>query len=463
MMGNQMGGNQMGGNQMMGNQMMGNQMGGNQMGGNQMMGNQMMGNQMMGNQMGNNDNSRISESDLKKKLNDFMQDRNSVNVKNTGNFNPMMSPAMQNMKNMQGGNIQQMLQQQQIFSNGNVNFPKGGTVGISSAKASVASSYGVDLKKLANMSSSDIDKVISKIKNNVMTGAEELANKGSDNINQNDKKKLLDLIKKAKKINNNKKKKEESDDNTSSSEEEIKKPVKKAVKFKEEPKLSKKLSKLISINAAEHTEPEYFNDYMVDLPNDVKNVVGIELLDYKFPQELCFITKDNNQLFIIADGEEKEIELEPGKYSIDEIVEGLQDAFDQYKININIDIDNNEHIILSSSDDIFSFKNDKNSLTRMLGFTENYYEDEKVYKSENKHSLVSKIYLYIDNISNNEPFGIIDLKDKKSTSIIKKFNQPISEIREMILKFKRRQTKEDDLVDFYNKPHQITFKFESKN
>jgi hypothetical protein len=84
MMGNQMMGNQMIGNQMMGNQMMGNQMMGNQMIGNQMMGNQMMGNQNMGNQnmgnqnmgnqnmgnqmMGNNfDNSKINETDLKKK------------------------------------------------------------------------------------------------------------------------------------------------------------------------------------------------------------------------------------------------------------------------------------------------------------------------------------------------------------------------------------------------------------
>ncbi len=202
---------------------------------------------------------------------------------------------------------------------------------------------------------------------------------------------------------------------------------------------------------------------MVDLPNDVKNVVGIELLDYKFPQELCYINNTNNELIIIVDGEEKDIELEPGNYSIDEIVEGLQDAFNQYKININIDIDDGEHIILSSTKEIFSFKNDQKYLTRMLGFTEDYYEGERVYRSENKHSLVSKIYLYIDNISDNEPFGIIDLKNKRTTSIIKKFNNPISEIKEMILKFKRRKTKEDDLIDFLNKPHQITFKFESKN
>ena len=155
--------------------------------------------------------------------------------------------------------------------------------------------------------------------------------------------------------------------------------------------------------------------------------------------------------------------MEPGKYSINEIIEGLQNVFNQYEIKINIDIDNNEHIILSSLETEFSFKNDKNSLLIMLGFTKDHYEDERVYKSENKHSLVSKIYLYIDNISNNEPFGIIDLQNKKHTSIIKRFNQPISVIREMILKFKRRQTKDDDLIDFDNKPHQITFKFESNN
>ena len=336
-------------------------------------------------------------------------------------------------------------------------------MGITNAKVSVASSYGIDLKKMATMSSNDIDKIINKIKNNVMIGAEELSYKGSENINKNNKKKLLDLIKQAKKVNNKKKQKHDSENSSSDKEEEEEdiKPIKKTVKFKKTPKITQKLSKLVSIDASEHAEPEYFNDYMVDLPNDVKNVIGIELLDYKFPPELCHITKENNKLIIIIDDDEKEIELEPGKYSINEIIEGLQDVFNQYEIKINIDIDNNEHIILSSLETEFSFKNDKNSLTIMLGFTKDHYEDERVYKSENKHSLVSKIYLYIDNISKNEPFGIIDLQNKKNTSIIKKFNQPISVIKEMILKFKRRQTKDDDLINFDNKPHQITFKFES--
>jgi hypothetical protein len=458
MMGNQMMGNQMMGNQMMNNQMMGNQMMGNQMMNNQMMGNQMMNNQMMGNQMQQQQqhfsDNKISEMDLKKKLGDMMNDRRSINVQK-GTFNPMVSPHMQQNQQMMSG-----------FNN--QNFQKGGMVGvsdnqISSAKSSVAASYGIDLKKIQSMSSSEIDRVINKMKNNVMLGAEEIANKGSENIEKSDKKKLLGLLKKAKELHKTK--------NESSDEEEaVQKPknqVKKNVKFvdkelaDEKPVSKSKKSKLISINAEEYTEPEYFNDYMVDLPENLKNIIGIEVLDYSFPKELCFITNNNNKLVIIIDNEEKVIELEDGQYSIDEITEGLQAAFDNEDMKINIDIDDNEHIVLSSLENEFGFKND--SLGKVLGFTEEEYSREKVYISENKHSLVSKIYLYIDNISNNEPFGMIDLKSRKVTPLSKKFIKPISEIKEMILKFKRRPTKEDDLINFYNKPHKMTFKFESNS
>jgi hypothetical protein len=385
-----------------------------------------------------------------------MNDRRSINVQK-GAFNPMVSPHMQNMQ--ASGNVNQMLQNQQMISGiNNQNFHKGGTAGLSdiqinNTKSSVAASFGIDLKKIQSMSSKDIDKIINKMKNNVMVGAEEIAHKGSENIEKSDKKKLLSLLKKAKEL--------QKPTKYESSEEEEKyfkpkKTTKKSVKFVdlEEPK-----SKLISINAEEYTEPEYFNDYMVDLPKNLKNIIGIEVLDYSFPKELCYINKDNNKLIIIVNNEEKVIELEDGQYSINEITNGLQAAFDNEEMNISIDIDDNEHIVLSSMENEFSFKND--SLGNVLGFVEEEYSREKVYISENKHSLVSKIYLYIENISNNEPFGMIDLKSRKITPLCKKFNNPISEITEMILKFKRRITKEDDLIDFYNKPHKMTFKFES--
>jgi hypothetical protein len=201
---------------------------------------------------------------------------------------------------------------------------------------------------------------------------------------------------------------------------------------------------------------------MVDLPKNLKNVTGIELLDYSFPKDMCFINKKNNQFLIHLDGEEKLIELEDGNYSIEEIIEGLQSAFDDEKMGIHIDIDDDEHVVLINKKKDFILKNEFNSLGKVLGFTKNNYEGEQIYRSENKHTLVSKIYFYIDNISQDEPFGIIDLKNKHKP-LIKKFNKPISEIKEMILKFKRRNTTEDDLIDFSEKPHRMTMKFESKN
>ena len=462
-------------NNMMNNNMMNNNMINNNMMNNNMMNNNMMQNNMV-QQNGNQRSSRNPEQDLTKKLNDMMQDRNSVSVQKNGKFNPMMSPSMINMQ-MQNGGVNQMLQNQQTMSGqNNLNFQKGGKGGssdnliqITNVKESVASSYGIDLKKIQTMSSRDIAKLIDKIKNNVMIGAEEIANKGSENIEKSDKRKLLDLIKQEKKIN----KKQEKELTETSSDVYEEKPVNtKTVKFnepkntdktKDNLKVESKKSKLISINAEEYTDPEYFNDYLIELPEEIKNIVGIEVLDYSFPSDLSYINKNNNQLVINFNNEEKVIELENGNYSINEIVEGLQNAFEADEMNINIDIDDNEHIVLSSTDTEFSFKNNDRSLAKLLGFTEKSYNGERVYISENKHMLVSKIYLYIDNISNNEPFGVIDLQSNKTHPLTKRFVKPIGQIKEMILKFKRRRTNEDDLIEFNRKPHRLTFKFESKN
>jgi hypothetical protein len=138
----------------------------------------------------------------------MMQDRSSVSIQRNGKFNPMMSPSMMNMQIQNGGGVNQMLQNQQMISGqNNLNFQKGGKGGssdnliqITNVKESVASSYGIDLKKIQSMSSKDIAKLIDKIKNNVMIGAEEIANKGSDNIEKSEKRKLLDLINLCEKI-----------------------------------------------------------------------------------------------------------------------------------------------------------------------------------------------------------------------------------------------------------------------
>ncbi len=401
---------------------------------NQPMMNNTMNQPMMNNDMNNImfSNEKINENDFQKKLNMMMSDRNNISVQNTGNFNPMMSPSQYNNSNPN----------KQDFQKG-----REGGINFNNTKNELISSYGVDLKHIKQMSSKEIDNLISKIKNNIMTNVEEIANKAIDNIDKDDKKRLLNIIKKTKESNNNETVKTKK-----------KKKKVKIVSFEDEIK-----SDTIKINPKDYTEPEYFNDYLVELSNKYKNVTKIELADYDFPKDLCYINKKNNQLIIYINDDEKQIELEKGNYTIDEIIEGLQEAFDDEKIDLNISLDSDEHIILQSNSR-FSFAND--SLGRVLGFTKDNYENQKYYQSENKHLLVSKLYIFIENILKDEPIGIIDLTKNKKEPIMKKFTKPISEINEMIIKFKRRpinDDNDDDLVNFQKKPHNITLKLESRN
>ncbi len=101
------------------------------------------------------------------------------------------------------------------------------------------------------------------------------------------------------------------------------------------------------------------------------------------------ITNNNNKLVIEFDGDKKEIEIEPKNYSIDEIIEELNDAFIKLNISIHISTHENEYIIFYSYKYIdFSFKNEENQLTRLLGFTKDYYGSDIIHQSENKYSVV---------------------------------------------------------------------------
>ena len=63
--------------------------------------------------------------------------------------------------------------------------------------------------------------------------------------------------------------------------------------------------------------------------------------------------------------------------------------------------------------------------------------------------------MFIENISSNEPIGLIDLNKPKSVK--KEFKKPINELKEIIVKFKASK-EDDELVDFYKKPHQFNLK-----
>jgi len=323
---------------------------------------------------------------------------------------------------------------------------------------------------LQKMSSSQLEDMISHMKNNITGSTSEKSNN-----KKMDKQELFEKIKSLRKISAEKQKKlnsakerisanqeliDSSDESAIieiSDEESEEKPQKKPVlKDKKINNLSNK-NQIILIKSDQYAEPEFFNDYMVELDKTFTNVKCIEIQNYNFPklEKEIEITDDNSDFTFSVNDDEQSVQLENGIFTVKEIINTIQDVLDEADINLKLSIINNKITIKHQENEEFNLINNNGSILRELGFTEDVYENDSSYTSENEIKNINKIYMFIDNISSNEPIGLIDLNKPKS--IKKEFKKPISELKAIIVKFKVSKD-DDELVDFYKKPHQFNLK-----
>jgi hypothetical protein len=400
-----------------------------------------------------------------------------------------------------------MMQNQNIFGN-NQNFKQGGDTNVSIMNTHAETLLGKGLSNnINNMNSSQIQRLINSMKietKNVnpqtlqkmhSSQIEEMIEQMKKNININnnipkeenkkiDKQELFEKIKnlrkiaaeKQKKINNVKNKISTQNLNDSSDESAIieisndsdESDNSERTNELTKNELSKKISKktiskkvddtnnIILIKSEQYAEPEFFNDYLIELDKTYKNVKCIEIPNYTFPklEKEIEITNDNSEFTFSIDNDEQSIELEHGVFSVDKIITTIQDVLDNAEIDLKLNINNNTINIEHTQNEEFILLNNNNSILRELGFTKDIYENETNYTADNQ-IIIDKIYMFIDNISSTEPIGLIDLK---KTKIIKKeFKTPINELKEIIVKFKLNKDY-DELVNFYNKPHQFNLK-----
>ena len=132
---------------------------------------------------------------------------------------------------------------------------------------------------------------------------------------------------------------------------------------------------------------------------------------------------------IIINNNKYEIIIEPIIYnSVIQLIASIQNSINNYKINISIEIINNNQIKFSSNTifDIIFNSNSTRSIQKILGFTNNSYINiNKVLISENNCILVNNKYFlscntnYLNNFnSNNHYLGKIVYYNNKSTEII---------------------------------------------
>ena len=197
--------------------------------------------------------------------------------------------------------------------------------------------------------------------------------------------------------------------------------------------------------------------------NNISNIISIKIISYSIPQARYNIDMNNN-LFkykIISENNddveniEKEIIIPKGKYSIEQLIEYLNEK-SELKFSIGI----NQKITILS-DNNFSIEN--NNLTNgTLGFTENV----ESIKEELKYILVAsntwdlrlhdKLFLYITNI-NEDPISIIYFNGNCESQI--QFEEPI-ELSKLDIELKDSY---GNLYDFNNLKHSINLQFELTN
>jgi len=162
--------------------------------------------------------------------------------------------------------------------------------------------------------------------------------------------------------------------------------------------------------------------------NKISNINGIRMMSYSIPVPRYNIEEDKNNIFKIkCEDEIIEIKLNSGKYKIDDVLNLLTK-----KSNFTFELNYEEKVEIKSDTkfDIIQTPLSK----EVLGFTEEYINNES-YVADKTWDLriEDKIYLFINNIEENIPFGVLYIGNQAVQQF--KFDEPI-ELDNLDIEFK---------------------------
>ena len=174
-------------------------------------------------------------------------------------------------------------------------------------------------------------------------------------------------------------------------------------------------------------------------------------MSYSLPQTRFNINKYNNTLSFKINEDISNININPGKYTIDEIIIILNNKLSNIKISINneqnivIESENNFNIIETvMSKDVFGFISECSN--------NNKYTSDKLWDLR----INDKVYLYLNNLSDN-PLGVLYFNGQSDIQF--KFQEPF-DLDYLDITFKDVKGREHD---FNNLPHSLSFLIEQIN
>lgn len=192
----------------------------------------------------------------------------------------------------------------------------------------------------------------------------------------------------------------------------------------------------------------------------VKNVIGIKLMSYSLPVPRFNIEQDKNGTFTYnINSNRHSLTVPTGKYTIEELILVLNEKNKSINESIKFSVNNEQRIIFESSN-----SEDKIEILPTLLSKENL---GFLFTTSEKHTHISdkiwdlrienKVYLYLNNLSDDVPFGILYFNGQSVSQF--KFKDPFN-LDNLEIMFKDSQ---GIPYDFHGLPHSLSFLIEKIN
>ncbi len=209
------------------------------------------------------------------------------------------------------------------------------------------------------------------------------------------------------------------------------------------------------------------NLFQLNFNTNYTNINSIQIVSGQIPASNYNVFSTNNKFHFVEEDNLYTIEIESGNYTIEKLIEIIQSEMNeisdnQYHIEIS---DITSKITITSNNNFALYFNLENSIGKYLGFTQDVYENNSVYKAEELTNISPDDYVNfcIENIettniidNNKYCFGKLYFND--ATHIVPKhiFNPPIS-FNMLKISFRRFN---GELYDFIGMDNVITLKIE---
>lgn len=191
--------------------------------------------------------------------------------------------------------------------------------------------------------------------------------------------------------------------------------------------------------------PEYYSDYVMELPEKLKNVAEITLISHHLPIMTTITNKNNTITFETKDGK-KQYSIRNGTFTLIKLVTMLTESTEnKYKFEII-----EQRKIKIDSETPFKIIKTDNSMCDILGINTERIKDFSGSIIGDNNIADAELALFID----DELFSKV-IGSSNRCNISKKYNPVIDVMQEISIKFYDSAEADKKLIDFNEQTHKL--------